>query len=64
MSVIELEGEPEVKVPGENGVQGGLTSEQLRNLQDPKIQEQYQEAYRLQQQRLSCPACGEYGVLF
>jgi hypothetical protein len=64
MNVIEVEDEPEMKVSGESGVQGGLTSEQLRNLQDPKIQEQYREAYRLQQERLSCPGCGEYGLSF
>ncbi len=62
MSAIEVEDEPEMQVSGENGVREGLTSEQLRNLHDPKIQEQYREAYRLQQERLSCPGCGEYAM--
>ena len=64
MSVIEIEDEPGVKLPGNGDGERRLTSEQLRNLSDPEIQEQYREAYRLQQARLSCPGCGEYGLSF
>jgi hypothetical protein len=64
MSAIKVEDEPKMKVSGENGVEEGLTSKQLRNLHDPEIQEQYREAYRLQQARLSCPGCGEYAMSF
>ena len=63
MRAIETEDESELKVPGAIGVEKRLTSEQLRDLCDPRIQEQYQEAYRLQQSRLSCPGCGDGGLL-
>lgn len=36
-----------------------LTPDQLRDLDDPRKQEQYRLAYRLQQARRSCPGCGD-----
>ena len=63
MSAIEVEVEPELKVPGDGG-EMRLTLEQRRNLCDPNIQEQYRQAYRLQQSRLSCPGCGETSLSF
>ena len=64
MSAIQIENEPEMKLSGDGGVEKRLSSEQTRKLSDPEIQEQYRQAYRLQQTRLSCPGCGEYGVSF
>jgi hypothetical protein len=64
MSAIQTQDETGVKLPGYGGAEERLTSEQLRNLSDPNIQEQYRQAYRLQQARLSCPGCGEYSLSF
>ena len=44
--------------------QKGLTPGQLCDLSDAKKQEQYQQAYRLQQARLSCPGCGDDGMSY
>jgi len=49
-------------VPAET-VPDKLTPDQVRDLSDPAKQEQYRAAYRLQQARMSCPGCGEDGVL-
>jgi hypothetical protein len=38
--------------------------EERRVLSDPKIQEQYRQAYNLQQARRSCPGCGESSLSF
>jgi hypothetical protein len=59
-----MQSEPEVKLSGDVDGEKRFTPEQLQQLGNPEIQEQYREAYRLQQARLSCPGCGEYGVLF
>lgn len=63
MSAIEVEVEPELKVPGDGG-EMRLTLEQRRNLCDPKIQEQYRREYSIQQARRSCPGCGESSLSF
>jgi hypothetical protein len=64
MSVIEIEDELGVKLSRNVDGEKRITSEQLQQLGNPEIQEQYREAYRLQQVRLSCPGCGEYGMSF
>jgi hypothetical protein len=64
MSLIEIENEPGVKLSGNVDGEKGFTLDQLQQLGNPEIQEQYREAYRLQQARLSCPGCGEYGMSF
>ena len=64
MRLIEIEDEPGVKLPGNVDGERRFTSEQLQQLANPEIQEQYREAYRLQQARLSCPGCGEYAMSF
>ena len=64
MRAIQIEDETGTKVPGDGGAEERATSEQRRNLCDPNIQEQYWQAYRLQQSRLSCPGCGDDGRLF
>jgi len=64
MNAIQIPTEAEVKLVGDVDGETILTPEQRRNLCDPKVQEQYRAAYRLQQARLSCPGCGEYGLSF
>ncbi len=49
-------------VPAETG-RDKLTPDQVRDLSDSAKQEQYRAAYRLQQARMSCPGCGDDGVL-
>jgi hypothetical protein len=63
MRAIEAEVEPELNAPGGGG-ETRLTLEQHRSLCDPQIQEQYRQAYQLQQVRRSCPGCGESVQLF
>jgi len=63
MSAIQVESDPGVK-SGNDGGERRLTREQLRDLNDAEIQEQYRRAYCLQQARRSCPGCGEYGLSF
>jgi hypothetical protein len=53
-----------MKLPGDGDAEEKLTPEQVRNLRDPNIQEQYRQAYSLQQARRSCPGCGESGLPF
>jgi hypothetical protein len=48
----------------ESTPQGGLTDKQRLDLDNPKIQERYKQAYRLQQARRSCPGCGDNGLMF
>jgi hypothetical protein len=45
--------------PSASDQQVNLTPNQLRDLADPRKQEQYRLAYRLQQARRSCPGCGD-----
>lgn len=44
--------------------QESLTPEQSSDLADAAKQEEYRQAFLLQQQRRSCPGCGDDGSLF
>ena len=39
-----------------------LTGKQLADLSDPQVQDQYEQAYFLQQARRACPGCGDDGL--
>jgi hypothetical protein len=52
----------ETRVPEHR--QAGLPAEQAPDLADLAKQEQYRQAYRVQQARRSCPGCGDDGTLF
>ena len=55
---------PDKTQPHPSVVPAALTPEQRRNLADQKLQEQYRQAYAVQQARRSCPGCGESGLVF
>jgi hypothetical protein len=63
MNAVQIEAESKMQVPGDADKRA-LTTEQRQVLSDPKIQEQYRQAYSLQQARRSCPGCGETGLSF
>ena len=54
---------PGMKMTVVDGPKDMLTAQQRLELSDPRTQEEYRQAYRLQQARLSCPGCGETGFL-
>jgi hypothetical protein len=64
MDMQQIAPEPGEVTPILGSQQESSTPEQLRELSDPRKQEQYRLAYRLQQARRSCPGCGDDGVMF
>jgi len=64
MDTQQVAQEPGAATPILGSQRESSTPEQLRELSDPKKQEQYRLAYRLQQARRSCPGCGDDGVMF
>lgn len=50
--------------PQPTAISATLTPEQRRTLADQNLQDQYRQAYALQQARRSCPGCGESSLAF
>jgi hypothetical protein len=64
MGIIQTDQHPRHNTALDRNQQTGLTPRQLCDLSDPKKQEQYRQAYRLQQARMSCPGCGDDGMSY
>jgi hypothetical protein len=64
MGIIQTDQQPGGNASAVRNQQTGLTPGQLCDLSDAKKQEQYQQAYRLQQARRSCPGCGDDGMSY
>ena len=59
MDAGQIEQNVPANPPSASNEQMGLMPDQLRDLTDPRKQEKYRLAYRLQQARRSCPGCGD-----
>ncbi len=64
MGVTQTDQQPGGNTSLVRNQQKGLTLGQLCDLSDAKKQEQYRQAYRLQQARRSCPGCGDDGMSY
>jgi|LSQX01.3.fsa_nt_gb hypothetical protein len=64
MDAEQIEQSHSANAPSASDQQASLTPDQLRDLADPRKQDQYRLAYHLQQARRFCPGCGDDGVVY